>query len=330
MRYSILDLAHVTDTGTPRDALEQSIDLARHAEKWSYHRFWLAEHHSLRGVASSATAVMLGQIAAATNQIRVGSGGIMLPNHAPLVVAEAFGTLETLYPGRIDLGLGRAPGGDMAVIRALRRGPHDDFQEDVQELQRLLGPIEASAKVRAVPGEGTNVPIWILGSSLYGASLAAQLGLPYAFASHFAPDALEEALTVYRQNFRPSAQLDQPHAMVAVNVFAAESRDEARYLRSSAEQSFANLVQGRPSKLPAPVADITSVVAEPVLGRVQHMMAVTATGTRTDVSGQLASLIDWLRPDELILTGAIHDHAARLKSFRLASEALADLQSVAA
>ena len=244
--FSILDLAVVVQGATPGDALRNTLDLAQHAERWGYHRYWLAEHHNMVGIASAATAVVIGYVAAGTRTIRVGSGGIMLPNHAPMLIAEQFGTLESLYPGRIDLGLGRAPGTDQRTLRALRRRPEsaDAFPQDVLELQALLGPLQPGQAVQAVPGTGLKVPIWILGSSLFGAELAAVLGLPYAFASHFAPDALLPALQLYRAKFEPSEQQARPHAMVGVHVIAAETDAEAQRLFTSPQQQFANLVRG--------------------------------------------------------------------------------------
>ncbi len=330
MRYSLLDLSPVAEGADAATAIANSVDLARHAEDWGYHRFWLAEHHNMPGIASAATAVLIGHVADATSTIRVGAGGIMLPNHAPLTVAEAFGTLATIHPDRIDLGLGRAPGGDMAVMRALRRTGQDDFPGDVQELQRLLGPARPGAAVRALPGEGTDVPLWILGSSLYGAQLAAHLGLPYAFASHFAPDALEDAFRVYRETFRPSDQLARPHAMLAINVFAAPTPEEARRIRTSMQQAFARLRLGTPGKLPRPVDDIAAAIGPDMVQAVDHALRITAVGTRAELRDQLARLIARHRPDEVILTGLIHDHAQRLTSFRLAAEAMADLEAVAA
>ncbi len=330
MRYSLLDLSPVPEGADPATAIANSVDLARRAEDWGYHRFWMAEHHNMPGIASAATAVLIGHVAAATRRIRVGAGGIMLPNHAPLRVAEDFGTLATIHPDRIDLGLGRAPGGDMAVMRALRRPGQDDFPGDVQDLIDLLGPMRPGAAVRALPGEGTQVPIWILGSSLYGAQLAAHLGLPYAFASHFAPDALEQAFRVYRETFRPSAQLDRPHAMLAINVFAADSREAARRLRTSMQQAFAQLRLGQPGKLPRPVDDIDAAIGAEVTRGVNHALRVSAVGTRSEVGDQIADLIARHRPDEVILTGQIHDHAARLHSFELAAEAMAEIGTVAA
>jgi luciferase family oxidoreductase group 1 len=259
---SILDLVPVVLGETPREALRKSLDLVRHAEAFGYTRYWVAEHHNMTGIASAATSVVIGYLACGTSTIRVGSGGIMLPNHSPLVIAEQFGTLESLYPGRIDLGLGRAPGTDGLTLRALRRASvrADSFPEDVLELMLLLGEVKPGQPVRAVPGAGTEVPIWILGSSTFGAELAAALGLPYAFASHFAPESLFEALEIYRRQFKPSKQLAAPYAMVGVNVVAAETDEEARRLFTTVQQSFTNLVRGAPGKLQAPVDDIEAWV----------------------------------------------------------------------
>ena len=325
--YSLLDLSPVPEGKTAADAIAASIDLALHAEGWGYHRFWMAEHHNMPGIASAATAVLLGLVAQKTRTIRVGAGGIMLPNHAPLTVAEAFGTLATAFPDRIDLGLGRAPGGDGAVIRALRRDPMaDSFPQDVVELLDYLGPERAGAAVRALPGEGTNVPVWILGSSLFGAQLAAHLGLPYAFASHFAPDDLERALAVYRDRFRPSPWGQRPRAMIAINVFAADSSAEAARLRTTMQLAFARLRTGQPGKLPAPVDDIDAEIGAPMRQAVDRALRITAVGTRGEVREQLQTLIDTHRPDEVILTGQIHDHAARLRSFEIAAEVMADIR----
>ncbi len=322
--FSVLDLSPIPEGRTAADALRNTLDLARRAEDWGYHRFWLAEHHNMPGIASAATAVVIGQVAAATRTIRVGAGGVMLPNHAPLMVAEQFGTLATLFPDRIDLGLGRAPGTDMATARALRRGMEaaDNFPRDVLELIDYLGDDAPDRAVRAVPGVGTHVPVWILGSSLYGAQLAAHFGLPYAFASHFAPAALDQAVAVYRETFRPSAHLDRPRFMLAVNVFAAATDAEGAYLRSSMQLAFARLRSGRPGPLPRPVEDVAAEIGPAALAMVNEALAITAVGAPETVRATLGALIDRYRPDELILTGQIHDHAARLRSFEIAAEVL--------
>ncbi|OIQ33696.1 MAG: alkane 1-monooxygenase [Alphaproteobacteria bacterium MedPE-SWcel] len=329
MRYSVLDLAPVPEGTTTAQALKNSADLARHAESWGYHRFWLAEHHNMPGIASAATAVMIGHIAQATATMRIGAGGIMLPNHAPYMVAEAFGTLAELHGPRIDLGLGRAPGTDMAAMRAMRRGlaseSGDRFAQDVQELIAFLGPRTEGAQPRAIPGEGTHVPVWMLGSSLYGAQLAAMLGLPYAFASHFAPAALEQALEVYRRQFRPSATLERPHAMMAINVFAAGTDAEGERLRTTMQQAFARLRLGMPGKLPAPVDDISQHLSPEVLMGVNEALTISATGSTDTVRAELSHLTERFQPDEVILTGQIHDHSARLRSFEIAAEILAEV-----
>jgi luciferase family oxidoreductase group 1 len=321
--FSLLDLSPVPEGQSAGDALRCTVDLAKAAEAAGYHRYWLAEHHNMPGIASAATAVVIGQVAAATSTIRVGSGGIMLPNHAPLMVAEAFGTLATLFPNRIDLGLGRAPGTDQATIRALRRymAPEDSFPQDVQELLSYLGDT-LSGSVHAVPGQGTHVPVWILGSSLFGAQLAAHLGLPYAFASHFAPTMLEAALDIYRRTFQPSAYLDKPYAMVAAGVCAADTDEQASYLRSSQMLSFARLRTGRPGKLPRPVDDVHTEIPPPVLAAVQEALGCSATGSEASVERQLGAIIDKHQPDELIVTGMIHDHNARVRSFEIAASVL--------
>ena len=326
--YSVLDLSPIVEGSNAAVSLQNSLKLAQHAEQLGYKRYWLAEHHSMPGIASAATSVVIGHIAAGTNSIRVGAGGIMLPNHAPLVIAEQFGTLASLHPDRIDLGLGRAPGSDGHTAKALRRNfaNQDQFPEDVAELQAYLDDFDPMQQhVRAVPGEGTKVPLWILGSSLYGAHLAAELGLPYAFASHFAPDALAQAAKVYRHKFKPSATLDKPYFMFAVNVFAADSQVEADYLKSSHQQGFANLILGKPGLLPKPVENIEQHVDGLTLARVNSALSCTASGTVEKVRAQLAGLIDQYQPDEIMINGAIHDHDARLKSFTLASKALSSI-----
>lgn len=322
--YSILDLAPVPEGRTAADALANTADLARHAENWGYHRYWLAEHHNMPGIASAATSVLIGHVASATNTIRVGSGGVMLPNHAPLVIAEQFGTLATLFPGRIDLGLGRAPGTDMATARALRRHMQagDTFPQDVVELIEYFSDQAIDARVRAIPGAGTKVPVWILGSSTYGAQLAAHLGLPYAFASHFAPAALETALAIYRQTFRPSPQWQKPYFMMATNVFAADTDKEGRFLMSSMQQAFANLRSGRPGKLPPPVADLGAHIDPGMQAAVSEALTYSAAGSPDTVRSRLAGFIEQFNPDEIIITGQIHDHNSRLNSFEIAAEAL--------
>ena len=325
--FSLLDLSPVPEGQTAAEALANTVDLARSAEQAGYHRYWLAEHHNMPGIASAATSLVIGQVAAATSTMRVGAGGIMLPNHSPLIIAEQFGTLATLYPGRIDLGLGRAPGTDMATARALRRhmAGEDSFPQDVQELMGYFRPASETSRVRAIPGEGTQVPIWILGSSLYGAQLAAAFGLPYAFASHFAPDMLEEALEIYRATFQPSPQLARPHVMVAAGVFAADSDEEADYHRSSQLLAFARLRMGNPGKLPLPVKNITAEIPPAVLAQVEHALSCSATGSPATIRDQLSTIINRYQPDELMITGMIHDHGARVKSFQLAADVLKDL-----
>jgi len=326
--YSLLDLAPVPEGKTAADALANTVALARAAEASGYHRYWLAEHHNMPGIASAATAVLIGRVAEATTSMRVGAGGIMLPNHSPLVIAEQFGTLETLYPGRIDLGLGRAPGTDMATARALRRhmAPEDSFPQDVQDLIGYFGDATGETHVRAIPGTGTHVPIWILGSSLYGAQLAAYFGLPYAFASHFAPAMLEDALAVYRSTFRPSDRLDKPYVMIAAGVCAAGTDAEAAFLRSSQILSFARLRTGMPGKLPYPVDDVEQQIPAPVLAQVQQALSCSASGSAGTIRERLRSIIDAYQPDELMVTGMIHDHEARIRSFAIAADVLAELR----
>ncbi len=321
---SILDLAPIVEGSDAAASLRHSLDLAQHAEVWGYKRFWLAEHHNMDGVASSATAVLIAHVAAGTKSIRVGSGGIMLPNHAPLVIAEQFGTLATLFPGRIDLGLGRAPGTDQLTARALRRHLHSDaedgFPQDVMELIGYLEPPQPGARVRAIPGVGTQVPVWILGSSLYGAQLAAYLGLPYSFASHFAPDLLEHALEVYRSTYRPSPRWPEPHAMVGVNVVAADSDAEAARLLTSIQQRFLGMQRGVRGPLPKPVDSMDPLWSEREREGVMGMLAATASGGPDKVRRELQAIIDRTRADELIVAGAIHDHAARLRSYELLAQ----------
>jgi len=330
-KFSLLDLSPIPEGKTAADALAATVALARAAERFGYHRYWLAEHHNMPGIASAATAVVIGQVAAATSTMRIGAGGIMLPNHAPLVVAEQFGTLATLFPGRIDLGLGRAPGTDMATARALRRhmAPDDSFPQDVQELIGYFGDVSDATPVRAIPGAGTHVPVWILGSSLYGAQLAAYLGLPYAFASHFAPAMLEQALSIYRSTFQPSEHLDKPHVMMAAGVCAAPTDAEAMVLRSSQLLAFARLRTGRPGKLPRPTHDVDREVPAPVMAQVEQALSCSATGSAATVRDRLRAIIDTFEPDELMVTGMIHDHDARVRSFEIAAEVLSDLSDTA-
>ncbi|HKG47583.1 MAG TPA: LLM class flavin-dependent oxidoreductase [Pyrinomonadaceae bacterium] len=316
---SILDLAPVILGETPREALRKSLDLAQHAEAFGYTRYWVAEHHNMTGIASAATSVVIGYLAGGTSTIRVGSGGIMLPNHSPLVIAEQFGTLESLYPGRIDLGLGRAPGTDSRTLRALRRAPgrEDSFPQDVLELQQLLAPPEPGQAVRAVPGAGTEVPIWILGSSTFGAELAAELGLPYAFASHFAPDALLVALDIYRGQFKPSKQLDHPYAMVGVNVVAADTDEEARRLFTTIQQSFANLVRGAGGKLQPPIDNIDDYWTAAEKHHASHMLKYAIAGSAETVRRELEEFVKLTKADELMIVASLYDHTARVRSFEL-------------
>jgi luciferase family oxidoreductase group 1 len=319
---SILDLAFVPTGATPAEALRRSLDLAQHAETWGYHRFWLAEHHNMPGIASAATAVVIGYVAGGTRTIRVGAGGIMLPNHSPLVIAEQFGTLESLYPGRIDLGLGRAPGTDQRTVRALRRDPAmaDLFPQDVLELQAYFEPAEQGQAVQAVPGAGLRVPIWILGSSLFGARLAGMLGLPYAFASHFAPAALMQALEEYRASFKPSRQLEHPYSAAGVNVVIAETDAEASRLFTSIQQQFTNLVRGRPGQLQAPIDDINSYWTPAEKEHVSAMLKYSFVGSGESVRSHLQQFVEQTGVDELIVASAIYDHAARLRSYELLAD----------
>ncbi|MGB3720401.1 MAG: LLM class flavin-dependent oxidoreductase, partial [Hyphomicrobiaceae bacterium] len=300
---SILDLVRITEETDARGALLNARDLARHAEKWGYKRFWVAEHHNIPSIASSATSVVIAHIAAGTEKIRVGAGGIMLPNHSPLVIAEQFGTLELLFPGRIDLGLGRAPGTDQLTLRALRRSPlaADNFPQDVVELQALLAPAQPGQLIRAIPGEGTKVPLWILGSSTFGAMLAAELGLPYAFASHFAPQQLMTALEIYRSRFKPSEQLDRPYAMVGVNIIAAETDAEARRLATTQQMSFTQLVRGTRTVSRPPIDDIETFWTPAEKTQVMQMLARSIIGSPSTVRAGMEALIAETGADELII-----------------------------
>jgi luciferase family oxidoreductase group 1 len=326
--FSVLDLSPIVEGYSASDAFRNTVDLARHTEGWGYNRYWLAEHHNMTGIASAATSVLIGHVAGSTSTIRVGSGGIMLPNHAPLVIAEQFGTLATLYPNRIDLGLGRAPGTDMATARALRRTLDDGegFPQDVLELIGYFQDEQPGRTVRAVPGAGTHVPIWILGSSLYGAQLAAHFGLPYAFASHFAPGALDQATAIYRETFQPSEHLSKPYFMLALNVFATSSDAEGRRLKSSMQQSFANLRTGRPGPLPRPVDDIAEHVDPMMMTVLDQALACSACGSADTVRREITQLLSRYQPDEVIINGQIHDHDARLRSFEIAAEIMTSLE----
>jgi luciferase family oxidoreductase group 1 len=320
---SVLDLSPIAEGSDAGRSLHNSLDLARHAEALGYRRYWMAEHHNLPGIASAATAVALAHVAAGTAHIRIGAGGIMLPNHAPLLIAEQFGTLAALHPGRVDLGLGRAPGSDQITARAMRRtlhGSEDDFPRDVIELMGYFRAAEPGQRVQAVPGAGLDVPIWILGSSTYGAQLAAILGLPFAFASHFAPAMMSEAMSIYRQRFRPSTQLASPHVMLGVNVIAAETDAEARFLFSSLQQSFINLRRGQPGKLPPPVANIDELLDSYARAMLNDALACAIVGTPDAVRSGLADFIQRTGADELMVTANIFDHEKRKRSFEIVAE----------
>ncbi|PRD41406.1 alkane 1-monooxygenase [Phyllobacterium phragmitis] len=320
---SVLDLSPVPEGSDAAQSLRNSLDLARHAERLGYRRIWFAEHHNMPGIASAATAVVIGHVAAGTSTIRVGAGGIMLPNHAPLVVAEQFGTLAALFPGRIDLGLGRAPGTDQLTARALRRNLNSDanaFPQDVVELMDYFQPAEPDQRVRAVPGAGLDVPVWILGSSLFGAQLAAALGLPYAFASHFAPAELEHAIEIYRARFEPSEYLDKPYVMLGVNVFAAQTDDEANLLFSSLQQAFVNLRTGKPGLLPPPAKDYEEGLDPTARALLQHALSCSIVGSPQTVKEGIDAFIARTDADELMVTAQIFDHAARIRSFEILAE----------
>ncbi|WP_135468086.1 LLM class flavin-dependent oxidoreductase [Crenalkalicoccus roseus] len=330
---SVLDLSPIPEGSDAGQALRNSADLARHAEALGYRRFWMAEHHNMPGIASAATAVALAHVATGTSRIRIGAGGIMLPNHAPLIVAEQFGTLAALHPGRVDLGLGRAPGTDPLAAHAMRRnlaGEVEDFPRDVVELMGYFRPAAPDQGVVAVPGAGLEVEVWILGSSTYGAQLAAALGLPYAFASHFAPAQMAEAVALYRARFRPSERLAAPYVMLGVNVFAAETDAEARYLFSSLQQAFLNLRRGRPGRLPPPVADLDRQLDPRERAMLDHSLACSIIGGRETVRRGLRDLVARTGADELIATAQIHDHAARRRSFEILAGVRAELAARAA
>jgi luciferase family oxidoreductase group 1 len=329
---SVLDLSPVGEGSDVSQSLKNTLDLARHAERLGYKRYWLAEHHNMPGIASAATSVVIGHVAGGTSTIRVGAGGIMLPNHAPLVIAEQFGTLNALHPGRIDLGLGRAPGTDMGTARALRRNMDagvDSFPQDVVELIDYFRPAEPGQRLRAVPGEGQNVPVWILGSSTYGAQLAAMLGLPYAFASHFAPAELEHALDIYRSRFQPSEHLDKPYVMLGLNVFAATTDAEARLLFTSLQQAFVNLRTSRPGKLPPPVENYDAQLDTAAKVMLDHALSCAIIGSPETVRNGLDAFIRRTGADELMVTAQIHDHAARVRSFEILADVHRELAQAA-
>jgi luciferase family oxidoreductase group 1 len=332
-KLSVLDLSPVAQGSDVSQSLANTLDLARHAERLGYRRYWLAEHHNMPGIASAATAVVIGHVAAGTSTIRVGAGGIMLPNHAPLMVAEAFGTLEALHPGRIDLGLGRAPGTDQVTAHALRRnlsGGADSFPNDVVELLHYFKPEQPGQRVRAVPGEGLNVPVWILGSSLYGAQLAAMLGLPYAFASHFAPAQLDDALEVYRTRFEPSEYLDAPYVMLGLNVSAADSDEEAAFNFTSLQQAFVNLRTGRAGKLPAPQRGFADELDPASKMMLDNALSCAIVGSPAKVRDGLNAFIDRTGADELMVTAQIYDHTARVRSYEILAEVAEQRQPAAA
>lgn len=321
--FSILDLCPVVEGGTEAQAFRNAVDLAQHAERWGYHRYWLAEHHNLPGIASAATSVVIGHIAGATKKMRVGAGGIMLPNHAPLAIAEQFGTLDSLYPGRIDLGLGRAPGSDQLTARALRRyvgGSGDDFPEQLLELQSYFKPVAPGQRLRAVPGAGLQVPIYLLGSSDFSARLAAELGLPFAFASHFAPDYLHVALEIYRREFKPSAALEKPYVIIGAGLYAAASNEEGRLLFTSAQLQTLSLIRGNPDKLPPPNEKIDDLWNAEERAAIQHRTRYAAVGSPDAIWRKFEEILDETKADEIILTAQIFDHAARLRSFEIGGE----------
>lgn len=327
--FSILDLSPITEGSTAAESFRHTLDIAQHGEQWGYNRYWMAEHHGMPGIASAATAVLIGHVAAGTSTIRVGAGGIMLPNHSPLVIAEQFGTLESLFPGRIDLGLGRAPGSDQITARALRRNlasDADEFPRDVVELMDYLSD-EPRQAVQAVPGKGLNVPIWILGSSLFGAQLAAALGLPYSFASHFAPQQMMQAIQLYRSTFKPSERLQKPYVMLGFNVFAADTDEQAQFLATSWQQSFVNLRSGRPSRLPPPEKGYLDKIGPQAQELLQHVLSCSAIGAPDTVAIQLQAFLDKTGADELMITSNMFDHAARLRSYEITAQVHRSLMS---
>jgi luciferase family oxidoreductase group 1 len=320
--FSVLDLAPIIVGGTPTESLRNTLDLAQHTEKWGYNRYWIAEHHNMPGIASSATSVVIGHVAAGTSTIRVGSGGIMLPNHAPLVIAEQFGTLESLFPGRIDLGLGRAPGTDQLTAHALRRerrSDGQDFPEQLEELRHYFNPIE-KMPVRAIPGEGLKIPIWLLGSSGFSAQLAGKLGLPFSFASHFSPEYTLPALDLYRRSFRPSEVLDEPYVMVGVNVIAADSEEKSRYLATSMQQTFLNLIRNKPSQLQPPVENMDALWSDYEKAILEKQLGSSIIGGREKVKAKLQQFLDETQANEMIINAMIYDHKDRLRSFEIVAE----------
>lgn len=321
--FSVLDLASIIEGGTVSAAFENTVDLAQHVEKWGYNRFWVAEHHSMPGIASSATSVLIGYIAGKTKKIRVGSGGIMLPNHAPLVIAEQFGTLEAMYPGRIDLGLGRAPGSDQFTAMALRgdvRNNGQDFPEQLAQLRSYLDADSKHNRVRAIPGEGQDIPIWLLGSSGFSAALSAKLGLPFSFASHFSPENTKPALARYRNNFQPSEVLDKPHVMVGINVFAADTSEEAQRIATSYQQQFLNLIRNTPGQMSPPVESMEGIWSEYEKAIVMKQLNASIIGNPEEVKEQLQAFLEETQADEMIINSAIYDHKARLRSYEIIAE----------
>lgn len=322
-RLSVLDLSPIAEGSDAAQSFKHTLDLAQHAEKWGYHRYWLAEHHGMPGIASAATSILIGYVAAGTTSIRVGAGGIMLPNHSPLVIAEQFGTLASLFPKRIDLGVGRAPGSDQTTARALRRNLDSDADAFPQDVVELLDYFSAEPKrpVKAVPGSGLNVPIWILGSSLFGAQLAAALGLPFAFASHFAPAYMMQAIEIYRDTFKPSQHLDKPYVMLGFNVFAADTEEEAVFLASSMQQAFINLRSGSPTKLPPPVFDLWNQIGGAERAILNQVLSCSAIGNEQKVLSEILGFIAKTEADELMITSQIFDHKARLRSYEITANA---------
>ncbi|XVH60220.1 luciferase-like monooxygenase [Providencia hangzhouensis] len=325
---SLLDLAPIIQGSTAKEAFAHSLDIAKLAEKLGYHRYWLAEHHNMTGIASAATSVLIGYLAANTHTLRLGSGGVMLPNHSPLVIAEQFGTLNTLYPERIDLGIGRAPGSDQRTMQALRRHMNtdiDNFPQDVAQIVSWFDATNPEPAVRPVPGYGEKIPVWLLGSSLYSARLAAQMGLPFAFASHFAPDLLLQALEVYRANFKPSSRLSKPYAMVCINIIAADTQREAEFLFTSMQQAFVMLRRGQPSQLPAPVESMENIWSPAEEFGVQQALGMSLVGDKTKVGYGLQTILRQTQADEIMVNGQIFDHQARLYSFELAMQVMNEI-----